>query len=131
ERSTAGQGARDRNEGSKAESQEKSPSSQPAQKQTPETEKQNQTTGSATQGQQNTQQSGASVQSQAGTTITAQQQTTIQQSVLSARNVPRVNNVNFAIRTNTVVPTSVHVVGVSAFPALVEILPRYREDSFF
>jgi peptidoglycan hydrolase-like protein with peptidoglycan-binding domain len=131
ERSTAGQGARDRNEGSKAESQEKSPSSQPAQKQTPENGKQNQTTGSATQGQQNTQQSGASVQSQAGTTITAQQQTTIQQSVLSARNVPRVNNVNFAIRTNTVVPTSVHVVGVSTFPALVEIFPRYRDDSFF
>jgi peptidoglycan hydrolase-like protein with peptidoglycan-binding domain len=133
ERSTAGQGSRDRNEGSKAESQEKSPSSQPAQKQTqtPETGKQNQTTGSATQGQQNTQQSGASVQSQAGTTITAQQQTTIQQSVLSARNVPRVNNVNFAIRTNTVVPTSVHVVGVSTFPALVEVFPRYRDDSFF
>ena len=133
ERSTAGQGPRDRNEGSKAESQEKSPSSQPAQKQTqtPENGKQNQTTSSATQGQQNTQQSGASVQSQAGTAITAQQQTTIQQSVLSARNVPRVNNVNFAIRTNTVVPTSVHVVGVSTFPALVEIFPRYRDDSFF
>ena len=41
------------------------------------------------------------------------------------------NNVNFAIRTNTVVPTSVHVVGVSTFPALVEIFPRYRDDSFF
>src|SRR5262249_34588218 len=103
ERSTAGQGSRDRNEGSKAQTQEKSPSSQPAQKQTqtPETGKQNQTTGAATQGQQSAQQSGASVQSQAGTTISAQQQTRIQQSVLSARNVPRVNNVNFAIRTST------------------------------
>jgi peptidoglycan hydrolase-like protein with peptidoglycan-binding domain len=133
ERSTAGQGSRDRNEGSKPEAQEKSPGSQPAQKQTqtPETGKQNQTTGSASQGQQNNAQSGTSVQSQAGATITAQQQTTIQQSVLSARNVPRVNNVNFAIRTNTVVPTSVHVVGVSTFPALVEVFPRYRDDSFF
>jgi peptidoglycan hydrolase-like protein with peptidoglycan-binding domain len=42
-----------------------------------------------------------------------------------------VNNVNFAIRTNTVVPTSVHVVSVSTFPALVEVFPRYRDNSFF
>jgi peptidoglycan hydrolase-like protein with peptidoglycan-binding domain len=67
----------------------------------------------------------------AGTQITAQQQTTIQQSVLSARNVPRVDNVNFDVHTGVAIPTSVHVVSVSEYPSLIEFFPRYRDDSFF
>jgi len=51
--------------------------------------------------------------------------------VLSARNAPRVNDVNFDIRASVVVPSHVHVVGVSSFPVLVEAFPRYRDDSFF
>jgi putative peptidoglycan binding protein len=114
--------------------QGQSSSQQPAQTQTqaPQTGNQNQTTGAVSQSQQNApQQSGTSIQSQAGATINAQQQTQIQQSVLSASNVPRVNNVNFAVRTNAVVPSNVNVVGVSTFPVLVEAFPRYRDNSFF
>jgi peptidoglycan hydrolase-like protein with peptidoglycan-binding domain len=135
QRSTTGQNPSERNEGTKEGSQHGRPSSQqPAQTQTqePETGKQNQTSGSASQSQQNaTQQSGAAVQSQAGVSINTQQQANIQRSVISASNAPRVNNVDFAIRTNTVVPSHVHVVGISTFPVLVEAFPRYRDDSFF
>src|SRR5262249_42202838 len=109
ERSTTGQGSPD----SKAQSQ------------------QNQTTGAATQSKSSTQQSGASIRSRAGVQVSAQQQTTIQQSVLSARNVPRVDRVNFAIRTGTVVPRNVHIVSVTTFPILIDVFPRYRNYSFF
>lgn len=135
QRSTTGQNPSEHNEGTKTESQQSRPSSQqPAQTQTqaPEAGKQNQTTGTASQSQQNaTQQSGAALQSQAGVSINTQQQANIQRSVISASSAPRVNNVDFAIRTNTVVPSHVHVVGVSTFPVLVEAFPRYRDDSFF
>ncbi|HKT23971.1 MAG TPA: peptidoglycan-binding protein [Terriglobales bacterium] len=135
ERTTTGQGSPERNEGSKAQSTQGRPTAnQPAQNQTqvPATGKQNQTTGAATQGRENaTEQSNASVRTEAGTTISAQQQTKIQQSVLSAKNAPRQDHVDFEIRTNTVVPSHVHVAEISAFPILVETFPRYREDSFF
>src|SRR5439155_1238205 len=51
------------------------------------------------------------VQGQAGgnVNLTAQQRTQIQQTVLASSNVPRVNNVNFAVSVGTVVPTSVRV----------------------
>jgi hypothetical protein len=106
--------------------------------QKPDSAKQNQTTGSTPQNQnatqtqnQGSQQSGASIQSQAGTQVTAQQQTRIQQSVLSARNAPRVNRVNFDIRTGAVVPRSVHFASVTSFPVLVEFFPQFRDHSFF
>src|SRR5262249_58527814 len=57
--------------------------------------------------------------------------TTIRQSVLSARNVPRVTNVNFPVHVGTVVPTHVNVVSVSTFPALIDTFPQFRDDSFF
>src|SRR5712672_2785361 len=95
------------------------------------------TTGAATQNQ-----SGADTQSQTSTTaqnqasratLSAQQQTTIRQSVLSARNAPRVNvnSINFAINAGVVVPSHVNVVAVSAFPVLIDIVPDFRDDSFF
>jgi hypothetical protein len=43
--------------------------------------------------------------------------------------VPRVNNVNFAVRVGTTVPTSVRVVEVP--PALIEIHPQWRGHMYF
>lgn len=64
-------------------------------------------------------------------TLDAQKQASIQQSVLSARNAPRVSSVNFAVSTGTVVPSSVHFVSISTFPILIETFPQYRDYSFF
>jgi peptidoglycan hydrolase-like protein with peptidoglycan-binding domain len=65
--------------------------------------------------------------------VTAQQQSTIQRSVLSARNAPRVNvsTINFAVNPGVVVPRRFNVVSVAAFPALIDAFPYYRDDSFF
>ena len=64
-------------------------------------------------------------------TLTAQQQTTIRQTVLSAANAPRVSNINFAINVGIAVPSRVRVVAISTFPRLVEFFPQFRDDSFF
>jgi peptidoglycan hydrolase-like protein with peptidoglycan-binding domain len=61
--------------------------------------------------------------------LTAQQRTQIQQTVLASSNVPRVNNVNFALSVGTVVPTSVRVIDVA--PALIEINPAWRGHQYF
>ncbi|WP_245312637.1 peptidoglycan-binding domain-containing protein [Bradyrhizobium macuxiense] len=78
-------------------------------------------------------QSNAVVQTEAGRTVTAQQQSTIQRSVLSARNAPRVNvdTINFAVNRGVVVPSRFRAVSVVAFPALIDAFPEYRDDSFF
>jgi murein L,D-transpeptidase YcbB/YkuD len=123
ERSTTGQGTSEKTD-SKGAADSKT--------QTPNVTGQGQTSGSATQNQNATQQqSGAAVRSQAGKQITAQQETSIQQSVLSARNAPRVDHVNFAVHTGAVVPRSVNVVAISTFPILIETFPQYRDYSFF
>jgi peptidoglycan hydrolase-like protein with peptidoglycan-binding domain len=62
-------------------------------------------------------------------TLTAEQRTRVQQTVLAGSNVPRVNNVNFSLSVGTVVPTSVRVVEVPQ--ALIEIRPEWREHMFF
>jgi hypothetical protein len=53
--------------------------------------------------------------------------------VLSARNAPRVNvnSIDFAINAGVVVPSHVNVVAVSAFPALIDVIPDFRDDNFF
>jgi hypothetical protein len=61
--------------------------------------------------------------------LSAEQRTRIRNTVFASQNVPRVNNVNFAIRVGTVVPTSVRVVVVPA--ALIEIYPDWRSHSYF
>jgi hypothetical protein len=61
--------------------------------------------------------------------LTSQQRTRIQQTVLAGRNLPRVNNVNFAVSVGTVVPTSVRVVDVG--PELIEINPQWRGYKYF
>jgi hypothetical protein len=48
---------------------------------------------------------------------------------LAGGNVPRVNNVNFAVRVGTTVPTSVRVVEVP--PTLIEIHPQWRGHMYF
>jgi hypothetical protein len=96
------------------------------------------TTGANAQGQVNTQ-----AQTQDGTTqsmsgrvqVNAQQQTRLQNSVLSSRDVERVrindNSINFRVNAGVVVPRNISVVSVSAYPALIDIYPDYRDDSFF
>jgi peptidoglycan hydrolase-like protein with peptidoglycan-binding domain len=61
--------------------------------------------------------------------LTPQQRTQISQTVLSGRNVPRVNNVNFALSVGTVVPARVRFAAVPA--ALIEINPAWRGHEFF
>jgi peptidoglycan hydrolase-like protein with peptidoglycan-binding domain len=61
--------------------------------------------------------------------LTSQQRTTIQQTVLAGRNVPRVDNVNFALGVGTVVPTRVRIVDVP--PTLIEINPAWRGHQYF
>ena len=70
-------------------------------------------------------------QSQAGgnVTLTAQQRTRIQRTVLASANVPRVNNVNFALSVGTVVPTSVRFVDVPS--TLIEINQAWRGHQYF
>src|SRR6266446_5970927 len=94
-------------------------------------------TGTAAQGQTQGQaqgQSGVAAQTQASrTTLSAQQQTTIRQSVLSARNAPRVNvnAIHFAVNPGVVVPSNIRIVSVSSFPVLVDVFPSFRDYSFF
>jgi len=49
--------------------------------------------------------------------------------VLARSDLPRVNNVNFALSVGTVVPASVRIVDVD--PAFVEIFPQFRGHRFF
>lgn len=55
------------------------------------------------------------------------------QSVLSSRNVKRVNAnwINFQMNRGVVVPRNINVVSVSAFPALIDVFPDLRDESFF
>src|SRR5262245_29134016 len=137
ERSTTGQGSSDtkaspgsKTPDSKASSDSKS-QTQPMnrQSQQPNTAGQNQSTGSATQG--STSESTASIRSQAGVQVSSQQRTSIQQSVLSARNAPRLDRVSFSITTGTVIPRNVRIVSVTTFPILIDTFPRYRDYSLF
>jgi len=140
-KSTTGQGIR---EGAKPAPDQKAqpqPSQQPQQQtQQPQRQQQPGTTGAGTATQQpgqpsgaatQTQPSGAATQSATGVTIDAQKQASIQQSVLSARNAPRVSSVNFAVSTGTVVPSHVRFVSVSTFPILIDVFPHYRDHVFF
>jgi hypothetical protein len=55
--------------------------------------------------------------------------------VLNSRNVERVrvndNSIDFRVNTGVVVPRNISVLSVSAYPALIDIYPDYRDDSFF
>jgi Protein of unknown function (DUF1236) len=62
-------------------------------------------------------------------TLTTEQRTKIRQTVLAGGNVPRANNVNFAINVGTGVPTSVRVVEVPS--VIVDIHPQWRGFWYF
>jgi len=64
-----------------------------------------------------------------GASLTAEQRTRIRESVLASNNVPRVDNVNFALRAGTVVPDTVRIAEVPE--TLVEIYPEWRGDEYF
>ncbi|MCK1744290.1 DUF1236 domain-containing protein [Bradyrhizobium sp. 139] len=98
------------------------------------TTQQNQGASTGTQATAPAQNQSATSQSISGRgSLNAQQQTTLQQSALSSRNVARVNasSINFQINTGVVVPRNINVVSVSAFPALIGLFPDFRDDSFF
>jgi hypothetical protein len=99
--------------------------SQPSQSQSGQAPQQGQTQ----QGQ--TTQQGQAQQGQAGSSVnlTSEQRTRVRQRVLTGGNVPRVNNVNFALSVGTTVPTSVRVVAVP--PPLIEIYPEWRGHMYF
>src|SRR6185369_5409532 len=87
-----------------------------------------------TQGQTQSQTTtNSQIQTQSGKNVTAEQRTTLQQSVLQASNAPHVNasSINFQVRAGIAVPSSVTIASVSTYPALIDVFPAYRDDSFF
>ena len=83
---------------------------------------------------QNREQTTGAAQGEAsGTRLSDQQRTKIRQSVLSERNVPRVdvNDIHFRIDRGVEVPSRISVVSVSRYPELIDAFPEYRDDSFF
>jgi peptidoglycan hydrolase-like protein with peptidoglycan-binding domain len=79
--------------------------------------------------QNNQAQQGRIQQGQGSVTLSADQRTRIRETVLTGSNVPRVNNVNFALRVGTVVPTSVRVLAVP--DVLIGFHPEWRGHSYF
>jgi hypothetical protein len=88
-------------------------------------------TKSGTTGASQQNQPSGSAATQGSTSLDAQKQSSIQQSVLSARNAPRVTNVNFSVTVGTAVPRHVRYVSLSTYPILIETFPQYRGHSFF
>jgi len=116
---TTGQSNKERSQ-TTGQAQQPPTQAQPSQRSEPSQAQQNQA-----QPNQQVQQSQAS-----GTvTLTAEQRTRVQQTILASRDVPRVNNVNFAIAVGTVVPTSLRIVEVPA--TLIEIHPEWRGHMYF
>lgn len=72
-------------------------------------------------------------QTSTSTHLSAQQQTTLQQSVIHSDKAPRVNadSINFQVHAGVAVPRSVSVVSVSTYPTLIDLFPSYRDYSFF
>jgi peptidoglycan hydrolase-like protein with peptidoglycan-binding domain len=93
------------------------------------------TTGANTRDQSSAQaQNQRTAQSMSGRfSVTADQQARLQQA-LNSRNVARINprSINFRINTGVLVPRHIAVVSIAtAFPALIDIYPDFRDDSFF
>src|SRR5262249_15005179 len=87
--------------------------------------------GEMQRGQQTQPSQGQAQQGRSGdnVSLTTEQRTQIRQSVLAGSNVPRANNVNFALSVGTAVPTSVHVVEVPT--VIVNIHPEWRGFYYF
>jgi len=61
--------------------------------------------------------------------FTTEQRTHIRETVLVGGNVPRVNNINFAVNVGVAVPKSVHVATVPS--VIVEYHPAWRGFLYF
>jgi peptidoglycan hydrolase-like protein with peptidoglycan-binding domain len=61
--------------------------------------------------------------------LSSEQRTKIRETVMAGNNVPRVDNVNFAVREGTVVPGSVRVMEVP--DSFIAIYPQWRGDEYF
>jgi len=73
---------------------------------------------------------GAGQASGAGVRLSDQQRTRIQQTIIDARNAPRVGHVDFDVRVGTVIPRErIHIVPVPE--TLVRIEPRWRGLLYF
>ena len=127
---TTGQSQRDQSQrGQRDQTQGQAPQrQQPAQGQAQQPQQGQTQQGQAQQGQA---QQGQAQQGQAGGTVnlTSEQRTRIQQTVFANNNVPRVNNVNFALSVGTAVPASVRIVDLD--PVLIEYFPQYRGHKYF
>jgi peptidoglycan hydrolase-like protein with peptidoglycan-binding domain len=97
------------------------------QRQAPQNQQQGQTTRPSEQPAQGQAQQGQAGQGQVN--LSPEQRTRIAQTVLSDRNAPRVDNVNFSLSVGTVVPSHVRVAPVHS--ALIEINPAWRGHEYF
>jgi peptidoglycan hydrolase-like protein with peptidoglycan-binding domain len=61
--------------------------------------------------------------------LSSEQRTKIRDAVLAGNNVPRADNVSFAVREGTVVPVNVRVMEVP--DSLIAIYPQWHGDEFF
>jgi Protein of unknown function (DUF1236) len=126
---TSGQGSQ-RQQGQTGQSQEGQ--TQPGRAQPSQTQPSQTQSGQAPQQgqtQQGQTQQGQAGQSGGSANLTTEQRTRVRQTVLTGSNVPRVNNVNFALSVGTTVPTRVRVVAVPA--PLIEIYPEWRRHMYF
>jgi hypothetical protein len=61
--------------------------------------------------------------------LTADQRVRVRQTVFARSDLPRFNNVNFALSVGTMVPASVRIVDID--PVFVEMYPEFRGHKFF
>jgi hypothetical protein len=111
---TTGQGQRDQG-------QAQTPRNQPTERQAPQRDQ--------GQAQQNQAQQNQAQRQSGSVNLTAEQRTRIQQTVLTRRDVPRVDRVDFALRAGSPVPRRVRVVEVP--DTLIEIHPQWRGHRYF
>jgi hypothetical protein len=136
---TTGQGKRDGGQATQQRrgQQEQTTGQSPAQQQN----RQNQADQTGQQGAQGTQQGQAQPgqaqqgqaqqgQAQQGRVmLSSEQRTRVRQQIFARADVPRVTNVNFAVRVGTIVPTRVRLVAVP--DVLITIHPQYRGHRYF
>jgi uncharacterized protein DUF1236 len=61
--------------------------------------------------------------------LTEEKRTNVSQTILKDRNVNRATNISVSINVGTLLPRSVHLVGLPA--SVIEIVPEYRSYSYF
>jgi hypothetical protein len=131
ERATTGQGQRDqgqREQGQRDQSQRDQNRQRQETQQNKDQQQQDQRAQDRSPQQQQGGQANMQSDAQGRVTLNNQQRTRIQQTVLASSDVPRVRNVDFAVRVGTVVPSHVHFVDVP--PALIEINPAWRGHKY-